>query len=84
MKCHQDRARARRRGKRRVYGGSRCGMVRSMESIADRLVIVRAKDYDDVLELARLSVERLPHDDPLALALRGAIANARSAVLPEP
>lgn len=55
-----------------------------MESMTERLVLVPAAHLDDVLELARLAAERLPPTDPLALALKGAVAQLRSEAVPEP
>lgn len=55
-----------------------------MRNVEDSLVLVSAKALDDVLELSRSLVERLDHNDPLAIALRGAIAQARADVILEP
>lgn len=44
----------------------------------DAIVLVKARTLDDLTELARLAVERLPESDPLVTALRGAIAQVRT------
>lgn len=59
-------------------------MVGHMDAIQDRHVLVNAKALDDALELSRAAVERLPKEDPLALALRGALAQLRSNAIIEP
>lgn len=57
--------------------------IRHME-LQDRLVLVPAGALDDMLELARTLADRMPHDDPLALALRGSIGQVRSEIVMEP
>lgn len=51
---------------------------------AGRLVIVPAALLDDMLELARLGIERLDITDPLRPALQGSIAAIRTAGIVEP
>lgn len=55
--------------------------------MADRIVMIPARSLDDLLELARMAVDRLARlepDDPLTSALRGVIANARAGSILEP
>lgn len=61
-------------------------IVRSMDrtDTTDRLVLVRAAQLDDLLELARLAAGRLQQTDPLCLALTGAIASIRLEATVEP
>lgn len=49
-----------------------------------RLVVVPASLLDDLLELARLSADRLPDSDPLRSALLGSISGVRCAAILEP
>jgi len=55
-----------------------------MNALEGRLVLVSASRLDDMLELARLASDRLPAEDPIALALKGAAAQVRSEVVFEP
>lgn len=55
-----------------------------MAQLQDRLVLVPAGALDDVLELARTLADRLPHNDPMALALRGSIGQVRAEIVMEP
>lgn len=57
-------------------------MERSMT--ADRLVVVPAALLDDLLELARLAVDRLDRDDPLRSALAGSVGAVRTTATLEP
>lgn len=59
-------------------------MVPSMESTTNRLVLVPFSALDDTLELTRALIERVPHEDPLGIALRGALANLRAEAILEP
>ncbi len=62
-------------------------MVLGMDGIdvtPEKLVMVSARRLDDVLELARLAVGRLPQDDPLTRALAGAVAETRLTAVVEP
>ena len=54
-----------------------------MNAIEGRLVLVPVDELDDLLELARIAVERLP-DDQLARSLRGAVSQVRLSQLIEP
>lgn len=49
-----------------------------MFAATDRWVLVPAGQFDDLLELTRLAVERLPQSDPLTSALAGAVAEIRT------
>lgn len=51
---------------------------------APRLVVVPATELADLLELARLAVDRLPAYDPLCVALLGAWGAVRHALVVEP
>ena len=55
-----------------------------MNTLDGRLVVVSARDLDDVLELARVASDRLPEHDPIASNLRGAIAQVRTSAVMEP
>ena len=55
-----------------------------MNALDGRLVVVPADKLDDLCELARLAVDRLPAPDPLTSALRGAIAEVRLSQVVEP
>lgn len=55
-----------------------------MDQLRDRLVLVPAVALDDMLELSRALIGRLPQDDPLVLALRGAIGQVRAEIVMEP
>ena len=55
-----------------------------MNALDGRLVVVNARDLDDLLELARLASERLPLGDPITTSLRGACAQVRVGAVPEP
>lgn len=66
--------------KRPVYGYKVC----RMDAIHDRHVLVNAASLDDVLELTRRMVERLPHEDPMAIAARGALGQLRADMILEP
>ena len=61
-------------------------IVEGMEGqmTADRLVLVRAAELDDLLELARLAADRLPDPDPLHAALVGSISAIRLGATIEP
>lgn len=59
-------------------------MLVPMMNSTDRLVLVPATQLDDLLELARLAVDRLPETDPLRSCLLGSVAGVRSAALSEP
>lgn len=72
-----------RRGYARLHPANVANM-RCMTPLRDRLVLVPAVVLDDTLELARTLVDRLPHDDPLALALRGSIGQLRAEIVMEP
>lgn len=74
-----NRRTERRRCRRKpvVYNGSRRGNVQDMIT-TDTIVLVKARTLDDLTELARLAADRLPETDPLVLALRGVIAQART------
>lgn len=62
-----------------------CGSisVHPMNTTDRRLVLVPADQLDDLLELARVAVDRLP-DDQLSRALRGQISEVRVSALMEP
>lgn len=59
------------------------GMMMSMES-TERLVLVPMTQLDDLLELARAAIERLPDSDPLRWHLQGATSAVRAAATAEP
>lgn len=50
----------------------------------DRLVVISATQLDDLLELARLAVDRLDEIDPLRSALAGSISAVRMSATFEP
>lgn len=55
----------------------------NMNALDGRLVLVPADQLDDLLELARITTERLP-DDQLCRSLRAAISQVRLSQLVEP
>lgn len=55
----------------------------SMNTLEGRQVLVPADRLDDLLELARLAIERLP-DDQLARSLKAATSDIRLSRLFEP
>lgn len=55
-----------------------------MESMTEQLVLVPLQGLRELLELASVAADRLPPNDPLTLALRGAGAQLRSRAVPEP
>lgn len=55
-----------------------------MEQTSSGLVLISATRLDELLELSRAAVERLPENDPLASALRGAVAEVRLSAIIEP
>lgn len=59
-------------------------MMGGVDTSIDRFALVPAGQLDDLLELSRLAVDRLPETDPLASALRGATAQVRIAAVLEP
>lgn len=61
-----------------------CDTVTPMNALDGRLVVVNARHLDDLLEMARLAVDRLPDTDPLASHLRGAVAQVRLGAVLEP
>jgi len=58
--------------------------VTPVENSVDRLVLVSVSRLDDLLELSRLAIERLPDPDPLTFALRAAVAQVRTEAILEP
>lgn len=73
---------------RRSYGrlrtANKCAMMGGVNTSTDRFALVPAGQLDDLLELSRLAVDRLPDSDPLTLALRGATSQVRSVAVLEP
>jgi hypothetical protein len=59
-------------------------MMTSMENTTERLVLVPMTQLDDLLELARHAIERLPEGDPLRWSLTGSVSAVRSAATAEP
>lgn len=57
--------------------------MRPLDSV-DRWVLVPTNHLDDLLELARLSADRLPETDPLRSALIGVTGAVRVAAILEP
>jgi len=55
----------------------------SMNALEGRLVLVRADQLDDLLELTRLACDRLP-DDQLARSLKASLGQVRLSQLIEP
>lgn len=67
----------------RLRHRAKTSKIGSMYAIDGRLVLVPADQLDDLLELARITIERLP-DDQLARSLRAAISQVRLSRLVEP
>lgn len=59
-------------------------MMFTVDTSTDRFVLVPYRELDDLLELSRRAVDRLPDADPLTSALRGANAQVRSVAVLEP
>lgn len=55
-----------------------------MNALDGRLVVVNARDLDDLLELSRVAADRLPDGDSIASNLRGAAAQVRCGAVMEP
>ena len=67
-----------------LQGVAHPSMMDNMAQLQERLVVVPFGALDETLELTRLLLERLPHEDQLAIALRGAAANLRAEAVLEP
>lgn len=50
----------------------------------DRPVLIPAGTLDDVLSMASMAADRLPQNDALTMALRGAVAEARCGLVVAP
>jgi len=59
-------------------------MMGGVTTSTDRFALVPAGQLDDLLELSRMAVDRLPDTDPLTSALRGAAAQVRAVAVLEP
>lgn len=69
---------------RRLHPANRYVMMSTVNTSTDRFALVPAGQLDDLLELARLAVDRLPDSDPLTTALRGSAAQIRSVAVLDP
>lgn len=74
---------AMRRSRRCLHSANSRGMMCPMEA-TERLVLVPMTQLDDLLELARHAIERLPDGDPLRWHLLGATSAVRAAAAAEP
>ena len=68
----------------RLHPANRYAMMGTVNASTDRYALVPAGQLDDLLELSRMAVDRLPDTDPLTSALRGATAQVRVAAVLEP
>lgn len=77
---------ARQRPKEKcLHGVNTHAMMTRMDiNSTDRLVLVPATQLDDLLELTRHLVDRLPESDPLRWSLLGATSAVRAAATAEP